>query len=121
MAIITSRGTIDVPSMGRLPTQKGITYNYGNPKREAVMGDSGLLGYTEEYTDAPSIKCKLSDTSALNKKLLKEIVDETVTLQVNNGQAFTLNNAFMGDVVEVDTSSGDIEVTFFGSELISIS
>lgn len=120
MAIITSRGTIDVPSMGRLPTQKGITYNYGNAKREAVMGDSGLLGHTEEFTDPPSIKCKLSDTSALDKQKLKAVVDETITLQVNNGQAFTLNNAFMADVLEVDASSGDIEVTFNGSELIEI-
>ncbi len=120
MAIITSRGTIDVPSMGRLPTQKGITYNYGNAKREAVMGDSGLLGHTEEYTDPPSIKCKLSDTSALDKQKLQKVVDETITLQVNNGQAFTLNNAFMADVLEVDASSGDIEVTFNGSELIEI-
>ncbi|BAS67625.1 phage tail tube protein [Bathymodiolus septemdierum thioautotrophic gill symbiont] len=120
MAIITSRGTLDIPSMGRLPTQKGITYGFGNPKREPVMGDSGLLGHTEEYTDSAMIKCKLSDTSALDKEKLQAVVDETVTLQVNNGQAFTLNNAFMADVVEVDTSSGDIEVTFYGSELIAI-
>jgi len=120
MAIITSRGTIDIPSMGRLPTQKGISFSYGNAKREPVMGDSGLLGNTEEYTDAPSIKCKLSDTSALDKQQLKDVIDETVTLQLNNGQTFTLNNAFLSDVLEIDASSGDIEVTFFGSELIKI-
>lgn len=120
MPIITSRVTIDVPSIGRLPAQKGTTLNFGNVKREAVMGDSGLLGHGEEFTDAPSITCKLSDTVGLDKDKLQNVVDETITIQSNNNQAWTLNNGFCSSVLEIDTSSGDIDITFSGSELIKV-
>ena len=68
--IISSRGTLDVPSLGRLPTQHGITIGFGGVERKAVMGDNGLLGHTEEFTEAAMIKCKLSDTKSLDKSKL---------------------------------------------------
>ena len=119
--IISSRGTLDVPSLGRLPTQHGITVGFGGVERKAVMGDNGLLGNTEESTEAPMIKCKLSDTKSLDKSKLQNVVDETITLQLNNNQAYTLTHAFISNPLELDTSSGDVEVEFRGAELIDIS
>jgi hypothetical protein len=116
--IITSRCTIDVPSLGRLPTDKEVTISYGNPKREAVMGSNGFLGHSEEFTDPPSISCKLRDTSALDKQKLQGVVNETVTIIANNGQTWALNQAFMSEVIEIDASSGEIEIKFMGKELI---
>lgn len=120
MAIITSRCTVDIPSIGRLPTDKGTEYSFGNASREPMMGDSGLLGHKEEYTEAPMIKCKIVDTAALDKGKLQAIVDETITVQTNNGQTYTLNNAFYSDVLTVNAQDGSIEATFYGSELLKV-
>ena len=48
MGIITSRGFLDAGNLGRMPTKEGGTVSFGNLKRDAVMGDEGVLGYTEE-------------------------------------------------------------------------
>lgn len=119
--IISSRGTIDVPSIGRLPTQHGITVNFGNVTRNPVMGDSGLLGHSEEFTEPAMIKAKLSDTKALDKAKLAKVVDETITLMLNNNQTYTLTQAFLANPLELDTSTGDIEVEFRGAELLQVS
>lgn len=118
--IISSRGTVDVPSLGRLPTMSGTTIGFGGVERKAVMGDNGLLGNTEEYAEPAMIKTKLTDTKALDKTKLQNIVDETITIQFNNGQAYTLTHAFISNPLELDLSSGEIEAEFFGAELIEI-
>lgn len=118
MAIITSEATVDAGSLGRLPVKPGTKYNMGNKTRTAVLGSSGVLGYSEKRENAPSITCTLADSNAVDKVALANFANETVILLTNNGQAFTLTEAFVSNEIEVDTTEGDLEVIFMGTELI---
>jgi len=115
--IVTSRGFIDAGSIGRLPTKDGTSVNFGGMTREAVLGDEGVLGHTETPV-VPSIKTTLTDTTALDKTKLKNMVDETVVLSTNNGQQFVLTGAFVVNPLELNVKDGTLEVEFQGTECV---
>ena len=116
--IITSRGWIDAGSLGRLPTEKGGQINFGNMKREAVMGGEGVLGFTEEFEGAPFIKVTVIDSTEVDKDKLKNFVGETVIYNTNNGQQFVLTGAWVGNPLELNIEDGKMEVEFFGTQLV---
>lgn len=118
MAIVTSRGFLDAGNAGRLPTKEGGTINFGNLKREAVMGDEGVLGHTEEFDSAPFIKVTLVDTNALDKEKLKNFTSQTILYTTNSGQQFTLTDAWVGNPLELNVKEGKLDVEFYGTELI---
>lgn len=119
MSLVTSGSTLDAGSLGRLPTKEGAKLGFGGNKREAVIGDNGVLGYTEMQTAAPYIKCTLVDTTENDKAALLDFVDQTVVLITNNGQKYSLENAWLGngDTLELSTKDGTMEVEFFGAKL----
>jgi hypothetical protein len=118
MAIITSRGFLDAGNVGRLPTKEGGTVNFGNLKREAVMGDDGVLGHTETFEGAPFIKVTLADSTALDKEALENFVGQTILYSTNNGQKFSLADAWVGNVLELNVKEGTLDVEFYGTKLI---
>ena len=118
MGAITSRATITAGSLGILATKPGTTFNMGNVKRDPVMGDNGVLGYTEKLETAPNIKCTLVDMVETDKEALKNFVDETLLLETNNGQQITLTDAWVGNELEINTEDGTLPVEFYGTELI---
>lgn len=118
MGVITSRATINAGGLGILETKPGATYHMGNVKREPVMGDNGVLGYTEKHETAPNIKCTLVDTAKTDKEALSKFVDETIVLETNNGQKITLTSAWVGNELEINTEDGTLPVEFYGTELI---
>ncbi len=117
MAIVTSRGFLDAGSAGRLPTKEGGTVKLGGVTREPVMGDEGVLGFSET-TNAPHIKVTLVDTTALDKEKLKNFVGETLVYSLNNGQQYVLTDAFIGNELELNIKSGTLDVEFYGTECI---
>lgn len=119
MGVITSRATINAGSLGILPIKEGATINFGNLKKEPVMGDSGVLGHTEEYESAPFIKCTIVDSVESDKAALTKFVSQNVLLTTNNGQNFTLTDAWVGNVLELNVKEGSLEVEFYGTELIA--
>jgi hypothetical protein len=116
--IITSRAFVDAGNLGRLPVKEGATLNFGNLKKEAVMGDEGVLGHTEVFEGAPFIKVTLADSVASDKEKLIKFVSQNVLLTTNNGQQFTLTDAWVGNVLELNVKEGSMDVEFFGTELI---
>lgn len=118
MGIVTSRGFIDAEGVGRLPTKEGADVHFGNLKKDPVLGDEGVLGHTEEYDSAPYIKATLADTTELDKQKLRDFVGGTVVLSTNNGQQFSLTEAWMGNPHELSVKDGSMEVTFYGVKLI---
>ena len=118
MGKITSRVTITAGSLGILSGMPGTTYNIGNAKKEPVMGDNGVLGYTEKLETAPNIKCTLADMVETDKTALASFVDGTVLLETNNGQKFTLTGAWVGNDLEINAGEGTLPVEFYGTELI---
>lgn len=115
---ITSRGFLDAGSLGRLPTKEGAVVNFGNLKREPVLGDSGVLGYSESYENAPSIKATITHASTTDETAIKNFVGENITLNTNSGKSYTLMNAWVGEGLELTVKDGQLDVMFFGTELI---
>ena len=118
MSVITSRGFLDAGDVGRLPTKEGGTVNFGNLKREPVMGDEGVLGHTEEYESAPFIKVTLVDSTALDKEKLQNFVSQNILYSTNNGQQFTLTDAWVGNPLELNVKEGQMDIEFYGTKLI---
>lgn len=116
--IITSRAFVDAGDLGRLPIKEGATINFGNLKKEPVMGDEGVLGHTEVFEGAPFIKVTLVDSVANDKTKLTKFVSQNILLTTNNGQQFTLTDAWVGNVLELNVKEGSLDVEFFGIELI---
>ena len=116
---ITSRGFLDAGSLGRLPTKEGATINFGNLKREAVMGDEGVLGFSEAYDGAPSIKVTIAHANSTDEDTIKDFVGESLTYQTNSGKIYTLMNAWTVDPLELSVKDGQLDVLFNGTELIS--
>ncbi len=115
---ITSRAVLNAGSLGRLPIKEGAEIGFGNLKREAVMGDDGVLGHTEEYSDAPFIKCTIVHAKTTDEDAIKAFVDESVTLETNSGKVYTLTDAWSSEVLSLNVKDGQLEVTFTGTELI---
>lgn len=116
--LITSRGFLDAGSLGRLPTKDGGTVNFGSKEREAVMGDEGVLGRTEHWKTPPSITVTIADSTEVDKKAIAEFVDQTIVLNTNNGQTFTLTGAWVHNPQELKIKDGELEVTFYGYEML---
>ncbi|GEK12588.1 phage tail tube protein [Aliivibrio fischeri] len=115
---ITSRGFLDAGSLGRLPTKEGATINFGGVKRKAVMGDSGVLGFSEEFEGAPFIKATIVHAATTDETSIKNFTGENITLNTNSGKTYTLMNAWTSDPLEVAIKDGQLEVLFLGIELI---
>ena len=77
------------------------------------------MGYTEQVTGAPYIKCTLADSNETDKQALLNFAGQTVVLMTNNGQKYSLENAFVGngDALELNTKDGTLEVEFYGTKL----
>lgn len=114
---ITSRGYIDAGSLGRLPTKEGGTISFGNIKREAVMGDDGVLGFSEVFDTAPFIKVTIVHAQTTDEDALQNVLNETITYTTNTGKSYTLINAWTGDPMELAVKDGQLEVTFYGTKL----
>ncbi len=115
---ITSLSFVEAGSLGRLPTKEGAVLNYGNKKREPVMGDNGVLGYSEEYETAPSVKVTIIHAKNTDEDALKDFTDETLTVFTNTDRAYTLKDAWVADPLELTIKDGQLEVLFCGTDLI---
>ncbi len=117
---ITSRGHLDAGSLGRLPTKEGGTLHFGGIKREPVIGDDGVLGFTEHYESAPSIKVTIVHAAATDEKKIQDFVGENLTLNLNSGKSYTLMDAWVSDPLELSIKDGQLEVLFVGTDLVPL-
>lgn len=118
MAVVTSSGQMDIGSIGRLPTKEGGKIRLGNPKKEPVIGDSGVLGHTEKFETAPGFNTTLVNTNALDKKKLMAMTDDTITYRLNSGEVYLLTDPFIVNELELDVANGTMEVEFAGTKCI---
>ncbi|EDL52623.1 hypothetical protein VSAK1_13791 [Vibrio mediterranei AK1] len=118
MGKITSRAVINAGSLGRLPIEAGAEIGFGNIKREERMGDDGVLGYTEEYTDAPYIKATIIHAKETDEEAIAAFVDEDVTLETNTGRVYTLKDAWNVEPLTLNVKEGKLDIFLKGDELI---
>ncbi|MFA0155400.1 phage tail tube protein [Vibrio sp. 10N.261.46.A3] len=116
---ITSRGVLNAGSLGRLPIKEGAEVGFGNLKREPVMGDDGVLGYTEVYSDAPSIKATIIHAKDTDEDALKDFTGEDIIFETNTGKTYTLRDAWVVEPLSLNVKDGQLEILFNGLELIS--
>ena len=104
--------------MGRLPTKEGATVNFGGVKRDAVMGDAGVLGFSEIYDSAPSIKVTITHANSTDETAIRNFTGENLTLNTNSGKSYTLMNAWVSEPLELSIKDGQLDIMFLGTELI---
>lgn len=115
---ITSRAVLNAGSLGRLPIKEGAELKFGNLKREPVMGDDGVLGFSETFDEAPSIKCTIIHAQTTDEDAIKAFTNENLTLETNSGKTYTLMDAWAGDPLTLTVKDGQMEVMFYGHEMI---
>lgn len=115
---ITSRAVINAGSLGRLVIKEGAEIGFGNLKREPVIGDDGVLGYSESFDTAPSIKCTIIHANDTDEDAIKNFVDEDITLETNTGRTYSLIGAWAVEPLSLAVKDGQMEVMFNGDELI---
>lgn len=82
-------------------------------EREVVTGMDGIHGFKESFK-APYLECDVTDRGNLSTELLNQLTDATITVELNNGKIFTLNNAACLTQIEVDAMEGQFTIRFEG-------
>ena len=106
-------GIIYIRTNGIVRNAKGaFDYNLGAPKRDAVVGHDAVHGFSE-IPQAPMLSGILTDTSTLDvKNDILNLVDATITLELNNGKTVVFRNASYTGEGNINTEQGEIQVEF---------
>jgi len=107
-------GVLFVKIDGTQYNAKGsFTSNDGSPKREMIVGADQPHGH-KELPQVAFIDGMFTDTSDLDIKGLKAIVNGTVTLQYANGKTFVLRNAVYAADGDLTSEEAELQVRFEG-------
>jgi len=107
-------GIITVRVNGAVLRAKGAwTYNLGRPMREAIVGSDGVHGY-KEVPQVAYIEGTTTDRGDLDLTALVTLRDATVTLDLANGKAFVLAQAWFAGEGAASTEEGEVAVRFEG-------
>jgi len=99
---------------GELFQAKGeFTYNINPNKRESVVGQDGVHGFSET-PKMLFIEATITDNDELDLEQLLAIRDATVTIELANGKVIVLREAFYAADGDVTSSEGEIQVRFEG-------
>lgn len=90
-----------------------FTYNLGLPKREVMVGASGIDGY-KEMPQVPFVEGQIRDESALSVESLRKISNATVTLELANGKVIVIREAVEASDGNGTTEEGLLDVRFEG-------
>lgn len=107
---ITGRVFISINGK-RLASKEGGKLGFGTVEREAVLGDSGVLGYSEKST-APYVECTIAHKSDTSLKELQDTTDASITFEADTGKVYMLRNAWNAKAIEMD--KGEVALRFEG-------
>jgi hypothetical protein len=93
----------------RLATKGGAKLGYGNPERTAVLGDQGVLGYTEAPT-VPYVDCTIQHSTAVSLREIANMRDVVIVFETDTKKSYVLRNAWSAKALELD--KGDVAVRF---------
>lgn len=107
-------GTIELKVNGDLLRAVGdFTFNLGKPKREGVIGATGIDGF-KEMPQLAFIEGTIRHTDRTNVAAICDVTDATVTLTLANKQVFVLRNAWFAGDSTGHTEEGTFDVRFEG-------
>lgn len=87
------------------------TYDLGNPERSAIVGTSGVHGYSEKPKVA-YVEVELTDRGDLDVSALENTTDKTVTLVLANGKTIMLPRAYYAGKGEHNSGEGQFTARF---------
>lgn len=108
MTQLTGKATVTAAGK-RLATKAGAKLGYGNPERTAVVGDQGVLGYTEAPT-VPYVDCVVQHSADLSLREIANMKDVTIIFETDTKKSYVLRNAWSAKALELD--KGDVSVRF---------
>lgn len=107
-------GVLQIQANGTIYDAAGeFTYNIGQPKREGLVGPSGIQGY-KEMPQLPFIEGTIRDSRDIDLADLLNLVDATITLEIANGKTIMLRDAWQANEGNVGTDEATIDVRFEG-------
>jgi hypothetical protein len=115
-------GIIQVSINGTRIDAKGeFTYNLGRPKREPIVGDDGIHGYTET-PQVGYIEGALTDSSNLDLDAMLRLEDATVTLGLAVGpggpqKTIVARSAVYAGDGEAKTREGEIQFRVISGDM----
>lgn len=87
----------------------------GGVKREAVVGQDGVHGYTE-MPISPSIEGEFTTRPGLSIARMQDITNSTITAQLANGSTYVLTQAWTEAAYEIETAEGKFNAKFCGMD-----
>ena len=109
-------GVIFLKIDGEVHDAKGnFTYNLGRRKREMIVGADRVHGI-KETVQIPMIEGEITDKFEFDLVKLLDILDATITIELNNGKTVVLKNAAYTADGDVGTEDANIQVRFEGLE-----
>jgi len=107
-------GIIFLSVNGETQNAKGnFTYNFGEEKRETIVGADEVHGYKAVPQEA-MISGAITDRGTLDVRALLRLDNATVTLLLANGKQCSLAEAWYAGDGNITTEEGEIEVKFVG-------
>lgn len=88
-----------------------FTANLGAPKREGIVGSSGVTGY-KETPQVAFIEGACTDRGGLSIQRLVNITDATVYLKLATGKLVTLSRAWYAGDGNITTDEGEVNIRF---------
>lgn len=99
-----------------LPAKGSFQVGYGEEKKEAVVGVSGVHGY-KAMAQVAFIEGVITNRADLDVKALLRVENATITLEFRGGKTLVLRDAwFAGDGV-LNADEGELQVRFEGLAL----
>ncbi len=85
----------------RQATKEGATLNIGGIEREPVIGDGGVLGYTEKHVPS-TLECTVAYKDDTKLKDYQAMVDETILFESDTGREYILRGAFLTNSPKIE-------------------
>lgn len=96
-----------------LESDGGSTLELGGPKREAVVGDYQASGFRESV-EPSKLTVNLLVKARTSLTALRAIDNATVTMEADTGQTFIVRNAYVAEVISLNTGEGKASLVFQG-------
>ena len=103
-----------------LATMPGAKLDLGGVERSAVMGSSGVLGYSEVIKPS-MLTCEIALGQGTSLAELQKLTDVTVTYEADTGQTYVINHAFLTKPLTVTAGDGGkVTLEFSGAPAVEM-
>ncbi len=113
--------------MPAIPTVGGVAYFWAGGRQLRVRGDFKLQPNNFQYEGVagqdgvhgrkkvpviPTVEANISDDGTLSLQDMAAMVNETVTVELDNGKTYIYQQARYSGLAQLDTGEGQISVKF---------